>query len=87
MADHIPLPVSNIDIIPRDTRIAFVWTQWHEDYIDQLCRINAKFLTDHDFVRPDIFFVPGSLELPAMASQIFASDYYDIVILFGVILK
>lgn len=71
----------------QDLHIAFVVAERNKAYTQQLADLNRDFLISQDCPSPDIFRVPGSLELPGFASQLLDVGKYDIVLVFGVIIK
>jgi 6,7-dimethyl-8-ribityllumazine synthase len=85
MADYKPLPVTNITSLPDNLRIACLVTQWNENAVQSLLNVNILFLKENGFHGISVFQVPGSLELPGMAAKLI--EDYDIVLLFGVIIK
>ena len=68
-------------------RSAFVVAERNRDHTESLAQLNADLLTSQGCPSPDIFRVPGSLELPGFANQLLQTGNYDIVIVFGVIIK
>jgi 6,7-dimethyl-8-ribityllumazine synthase len=69
-----------------DLRVAVVAAQWHQTVMDGLVEGALKALaeigvTDHELVR-----VPGSFELPVVASAL-ADAGYDAVVALGVVIR
>jgi 6,7-dimethyl-8-ribityllumazine synthase len=86
MSKYIQTPIKSLDNLPQTLKIAFVVAERNKDYTQSLADINAQVFLDHGYTQPDIFWVPGSLELPGFANNLLSRGY-DIVILFGVIIK
>ena len=86
MSKYIQTPIKSLDNLPKTLKIAFVVAERNKDYTQSLADINAQVFLDHGYTQPDIFWVPGSLELPGFANNLLSRGY-DIVILFGVIIK
>lgn len=86
MSKYIQTSIKQSDIITKDIKIAFVVAERNKDYTQSLANLNAQVFLDHGYTQPDIFWVPGSLELPGFANNLLLRGY-DIVIVFGVIIK
>lgn len=86
MSKYSQTSIKSLDHLPPSLKTAFVVAERNKDYTQSLADLNAQVFVDHWYTQPDIFWVPGSLELPGFANRLLLLDY-DIVIVFGVIIK
>lgn len=88
MSKYTPISIKTHPWVAYDTlRSAFVVAERNKEYTQQLVDRNSDFLLSQGCLSPDIFRVPGSLELSWFASHLLQSGDYDIIIVFGVIIK
>jgi 6,7-dimethyl-8-ribityllumazine synthase len=69
-----------------DLRVAVVAASWHEAVMEGLLAGATRALTDHQVVDPLVVRVPGSFELPVVASAL-AHQGYDAVVALGVVIR
>jgi 6,7-dimethyl-8-ribityllumazine synthase len=69
-----------------DLRVAVVAASWHEQVMDGLVAGAREALKHHQVESPVICRVPGSFELPVVASA-FASQGFDAVVALGVVIR
>lgn len=86
MSKYSQTSLKSLDHLSPSLKAAFVVAERNKDYTQSLADLNAQVFVDHWYAQPDIFWVPGSLELPGFANRLLLLDY-DIVIVFGVIIK
>ena len=86
MSKYSQTLIKSLDHLPPSLKTAFVVAERNKDYTQSLADLNTQVFVDHWYTQPDIFWVPGSLELPGFANRLLLLDY-DIVIVFGVIIK
>ncbi len=88
MSKYTPITIKTHPRISYDTvKSAFVVAERNKEHTQQLAQLNADLLASQGCPSPDIFRVPGSLELPGFAKLLLQTGNYDIVIVFGVIIK
>jgi len=66
-------------------RVAVVAASWHTQVMDGLLAGATRACTDHK-VEPDVVRVPGTFELPVVASAL-AQQGYDAVVALGVVIR
>ncbi len=69
-----------------DLRVAVVAASWHETVMDGLLAGAARALKDYQVAEPLVVRVPGSFELPVVASAL-AQQGYDAVVALGVVIR
>jgi 6,7-dimethyl-8-ribityllumazine synthase len=69
-----------------DLRVAVVAASWHEAVMDGLLAGAARALKDCQVADPLVIRVPGSFELPVVASAL-AQQRYDAVVALGVVIR
>lgn len=89
MAGGLPKLQDQFHKIPN-ARIAIIGSMWHPECVDSMIEraTNELLALDVKAENIQVHHVPGALELPFAARQLFAKyDYLDAVIAFGVVLK
>lgn len=84
MAGHgapTPQPVDCSDL-----RVAVVAASWHTEVMDGLLAGAARALADHSVQDARTVRVPGTFELPVVASAL-AAEGYDAVVALGVVVR
>ena len=69
-----------------DLRVAVVAASWHETVMEGLLAGAARALKDYRVAEPLVVRVPGSFELPVVASAL-AQQGYDAVVALGVVIR
>jgi 6,7-dimethyl-8-ribityllumazine synthase len=77
--DHAPVDC-------RDLRVAVVAASWHTQVMDGLLAGADRACRDHRVEAPTIVRVPGTFELPVVASAL-AAQGYDAVVALGVVIR
>ncbi|HEU4568365.1 MAG TPA: 6,7-dimethyl-8-ribityllumazine synthase [Marmoricola sp.] len=70
----------------RDLRVAVVAASWHQQVMDGLVAGARRALTDHNVEDSVLVRVPGSFELPVVASAL-AGQGFDAVVALGVVIR
>jgi 6,7-dimethyl-8-ribityllumazine synthase len=70
----------------HDLRVAVVAARWHEPVMDGLLAGARRALADYHVEQPSIVRVPGSFELPVVASAL-AQRGYEAVVALGVVIR
>jgi 6,7-dimethyl-8-ribityllumazine synthase len=70
----------------HDLRVAVVAASWHEKVMEGLLEGSLEALRRHQVESPVVVRVPGSFELPVVASAL-AGQGFDAVIALGVIIR
>ena len=69
-----------------DLRVAVVAATWHDAVMDGLLAGSARALKDYQVAEPLLVRVPGSFELPVVASAL-AQEGFDAVVALGVVIR
>lgn len=69
-----------------DLRVAVVAASWHTEVMDGLLAGAERALAAHQVADPYVVRVPGTFELPVMASAL-AGEGYDAVVALGVVIR
>ena len=69
-----------------DLRVGVVAAQWHDTVMDGLIAGALRALSECGIDEPTLVRVPGSFELPVVASRL-ASTGYDAVVALGVVIR
>jgi 6,7-dimethyl-8-ribityllumazine synthase len=69
-----------------DLRVAVVAASWHEVVMEGLLAGTARALKDYRVEQPLVVRVPGTFELPVVASAL-AGQGYDAVVALGVVVR
>jgi len=70
----------------RDLRVAVVAASWHEQVMDGLVAGAQRALDEHQVENSVLVRVPGSFELPVVASAL-ATQGFDAVVALGVVIR
>jgi 6,7-dimethyl-8-ribityllumazine synthase len=70
----------------HELRVAVVAACWHEQVMDGLVAGARRALGDYQVVAPSIVRVPGSFELPVVASAL-ADMGYEAIVALGVVIR
>lgn len=69
-----------------ELRVAVVAASWHTEVMDGLLAGAERALAAHQVADPYVVRVPGTFELPVMASAL-AGEGYDAVVALGVVIR
>lgn len=88
MSNYIPNPF-NADLQPDDIRVAIVTAEWNGHITSRLTESCVETLKKHGLTDEciDTFTVPGAVELTFGASSLIESGLYDVVIVFGCVIR
>lgn len=75
------------DLIAEDLAIAVVVARFNEDVSKRLLRGALAALEEHGVKEPDVFWVPGSLELPVTALALAEKGGHDAIVCLGCIIR
>ena len=75
------------DLSGADLNIAVVVARFNEDVTKRLLRGALQSLEEHGVEDPDVFWVPGSLELPVTALALAEKGQHDSIICLGCIIR
>ena len=70
----------------HDLRVALVAASWHEQVMDGLIAGAQRAFADHRIEAPVVTRVPGTFELPVVASAL-AQQGFDAVVALGVVIR
>lgn len=70
----------------HELRVAVVAASWHEPVMDGLLAGASRALADHNVEAPRVVRVPGSFELPVVASAL-ADEGYEAIVALGVVIR
>ncbi|HYG95012.1 MAG TPA: 6,7-dimethyl-8-ribityllumazine synthase [Nocardioides sp.] len=70
----------------HDLRVAVVAASWHTQVMDGLLAGARRAFDDHRIEAPVVVRVPGTFELPVVASAL-AAQSYDAVVALGVVIR
>jgi 6,7-dimethyl-8-ribityllumazine synthase len=70
----------------HDLRVALVAASWHEQVMEGLIAGAQRAFADHKVEAPVVTRVPGTFELPVVASAL-AQQGYDAVVALGVVIR
>lgn len=70
----------------HDLRVAVVAASWHDTVMDGLLAGADRALADFKVEAPVVVRVPGTFELPVVASAL-AAQAYDVVVALGVVIR
>lgn len=70
----------------HDLRVAIVAASWHEQVMDGLLAGARRACGDHRVEAPVVTRVPGTFELPVVASAL-AQQGYDAIVALGVVIR
>ncbi len=75
------------DLDGSDLRIAIVVARFNEDITKRLLRGAQESLQQHGVDEPDIYWVPGSLELPVTALALAEKGEHDAIVCLGCVIR
>jgi 6,7-dimethyl-8-ribityllumazine synthase len=75
------------DLSGGDLRIAIVVARFNEEVCKRLLRGALGALDEHGVQEPDIFWVPGSLELPVTALALAERGNHDAIVCLGCVIR
>ena len=75
------------DLAGNDLNIAVVVARYNEDISKRLLRGALGALEEHGAAEPDVFWVPGSLELPVTALALAEKGGHDAIVCLGCVIR
>lgn len=78
---------SKPDLNGGDLRIAVVVARFNEDVSKRLLRGALAALGEHGVEEPDVYWVPGSLELPVTALTLAEKGGHDAIVCLGSVIR
>lgn len=75
------------DLEGTDLHIAVVVSRFNEDITKRLLRGALGSLEEHGVAEPDVFWVPGSLELPVTALALAEKGGHDAIVCLGCVVR
>ncbi len=75
------------DLDGTDLNIAVVVARFNEDVTKRLLRGAQDALQEHGVAEPDVFWVPGSLELPVTALALAEKGGHDAIVCLGAVIR
>jgi 6,7-dimethyl-8-ribityllumazine synthase len=75
------------DLSGSELRVAVVVSRFNEDVTKRLLRGALGALEEHRVEDPDVFWVPGSLELPVAALALAERGGYDAIVCLGCVIR
>lgn len=75
------------DLDGKDLRIAVIVARFNEDVTKRLLRGAREALERHGVEEPDVFWVPGSLELPVTALALAEKGGHDAIVCLGAVVR
>lgn len=75
------------DLDAADLNIAIVVSRFNEDVTKRLLRGAQEALEKHGASEPDIYWVPGSLELPVTALALAEKGAHDAIVCLGAVIR
>jgi len=78
---------SKPDLNGGDLRIAVVVARFNEDVSKRLLRGALAALEEHSVEEPDVYWVPGSLELPVTALTLAEKGGHDAIVCLGSVIR
>ncbi len=78
---------SKPDLDAADLRIAIVVSRFNEDVSKRLLRGALDALREHSAEDPDVYWVPGALELPVTALALAEKGEHDAIVCLGCVIR
>src|SRR5260221_8395990 len=78
---------STPDLQGEDLTIAVVVSRYNEDVSKRLLRGALAALEEHGVAEPDVFWVPGALELPVTALALAEKGGHDAIVCLGCVIR
>lgn len=75
------------DLESSDLHIAVIVARFHEDVTRRLLRGALDTLQQHGVEEPDVFWVPGSLELPVTALALAEKGGHDAIVCLAAVIR
>src|SRR5882762_11005799 len=75
------------DLQGEDLTIAVVVSRYNEDVSKRLLRGALAALEEHGVAEPDVFWVPGALELPVTALALAEKGQHDAIVCLGCVIR
>jgi 6,7-dimethyl-8-ribityllumazine synthase len=75
------------DLTGSDLAIAIVVARYNEDVTRRLLRGALNALTERGVEEPDVFWVPGALEIPVAALALAEKGGYDAIVCLGCVIR
>ena len=75
------------DLDGTDLNIAVIVARFNEDVTKRLLRGAQEALQEHGVAEPDVFWVPGSLELPVTALALAEKGGHDAIVCLGAVIR
>jgi len=75
------------DLSGADLTIAVIVSRYNEDVSKRLLRGALEALKEHAVEEPDVFWVPGALELPVMALTLAEKGGHDAIVCLGCVIR
>ena len=75
------------DLSGADLHIAIVVARYNEDVTRRLLRGALGALQEREVVEPDVYWVPGALELPVTALTLAEKGQHDAVVCLGCVIR
>ena len=75
------------DLDGSDLRVAIVVARFNEDVTRRLLRGAQQALQEHGVEEPDVYWVPGSLELPVTALALAEKGGHDAIVCLGSVIR
>ena len=75
------------DLDAAELNVAIVVARFNEDVTKRLLKGAIEKLNQHGAEEPDVFWVPGSLELPVTALALAEKGGYDAIVALGAVIR
>jgi len=75
------------DLSGADLNIAVIVSRYNEDVSKRLLRGALEALTEHGVEEPDVYWVPGALELPVTALTLAEKGGHDAIVCLGCVIR
>jgi 6,7-dimethyl-8-ribityllumazine synthase len=75
------------DLSGEDLHVAVVVSRYNEDVSKRLLRGALGALTEHGVEDPDVYWVPGALELPVTALALAEKGGHDAIVCLGCVIR
>jgi len=75
------------DLSGSDLHIAVVVARYNEDVTKRLLRGATEALKEHGVAEPDVYWVPGALELPVTALTLAEKGQHDAIVCLGCVIR
>lgn len=75
------------DLSGEDLSIAVVVSRYNEDVTKRLLRGALAALQEHGVAEPDVYWVPGALELPVTALALAEKGGHDAIVCLGAVIR